>query len=91
MRPSDTAIIEGRVGQLEKEVSALKDILNVYENWNSEVKSMFGKEVKIESSTETIYQGKLIWSDRYCVCIQDNARKRRLILNKGGIVSMSLL
>ena len=44
MKPSDTAVLEKRVNHLEKEVNELKDLLNVHENWNSEIKKMFGKE-----------------------------------------------
>jgi hypothetical protein len=81
--------LEVKVADLQREVSALKDVLNVYENWNSEIKNMYGKQVTILSHTDSVFLGKLIWTDRYCVCIE-KTNKQRVILNKGGIVSIEL-
>jgi hypothetical protein len=90
MRPSDTAVLESKVRQLEKNVNELKDLLNVHENWNSEIKKMYGKKVDVTTSTSTLHRGELVWSDRYCICIYHDLRKCRVILNKGGIISIEL-
>jgi len=81
--------LEDRIKTLEKDVSTLKDTLNVYENWNSEIKDMYGKRVLITTHSQSIFDGKLIWTDRYCVCIERKDHKR-VTLNKGGIVSIEL-
>lgn len=90
MKPSDTAVLEKRVNHLEKEVNELKDLLNVHENWNSEIKKMFGKKVDVVTSTGTMHRGELLWSDRYCICILHELRKSRVTLNKGGVISIEL-
>jgi hypothetical protein len=83
-------LLEDRIKVLEKEVGALKDLLNVYENWNSEIKTMFGKKVLIITTRGCSRVGKLIWSDRYCICLIDDVTKARKIYNKGGIESIEL-
>lgn len=93
MPPSDVTLIRGlekRVDTLQREVNALKDLLNVHENWNTEVRKLLGKRVKITSCSGNLYIGELIWTDRFQVCIYDEVKKRRLTLNKGGIESTEL-
>lgn len=85
---SPLGVLEVKVASLQREVSELKDTLNVYENWNSEIKTMFGKQVFITSHSGAAFEGKLIWSDRYCLCIERKDTKQKVILNKGGIVSV---
>ena len=87
---SPQAVLEDHVNSLQKEVNALKDTLNVYENWNSEIKAMFGKKVLIITTRGACRVGKLVWSDRYCVCVTDDTSKKRVIYNKGGIESIEL-
>ena len=82
--------LEKRARTTDKEISDLKDLLNVHENWNSEIKKMYGKRVKVESVSGKMYIGELIWTDRYCICVFDDTRKRRLTLNKGGVLSIEL-
>ena len=47
---------------------------------------MFGKQVCVTAHSGALFQGRLIWSDRYCICIERIESKQRVILNKGGIV-----
>lgn len=82
--------LKTQVDGLRTDVNGLKDLLNVHENWNSEIKTMFGKRVKIESVTGHFYTGELLWSDRYCLCVYDESKRKRLTLNKGGVISIEL-
>ena len=59
--------LEDQITALRKEVSELKDTLNVYENWNSEIKKMYNKGVCLTTIIVTRIEGTLIWTDRYNV------------------------
>jgi hypothetical protein len=82
--------LEKRERTIAKEIGELKDLLNVHENWNSEIKKMYGKKVDVYTNTGTLHKGELIWSDRYCICIFHDVRKTRVTMNKGGISSIEL-
>ena len=82
--------LENQISALQKEVSELKDTLNVYENWNSEIKKMYEKTVRITTMEGSSHCGKLVWSDRYNLCIEQSAQHRKII-NKGGIISIELV
>jgi hypothetical protein len=70
--------------RMEKEVKALKDLLNVHDNWHSEIRSLVGKEIVVCSRTGDQATGELKWSDRYNLCIEISPKQRR-IYTKGGI------
>lgn len=68
----------------EKEVHGLKDVLNIHDNWNAEIRQLIGKAVNVHDTTGHVGQGVLKWSDRYNVCVVIDGIPR--IYNKGGIV-----
>jgi hypothetical protein len=70
---------------LEKEVSALRDILNIHDNWNSKIRDWIGKEVEIHAVDGVDYVGTLKWSDRYNVCLT-KPNTVPSIFNKGNII-----
>jgi hypothetical protein len=77
--------LKKRVEQIERDVRAIKDMLNTKDNWNSEIKDWVGQEVQISVGTQAdIFQGAvLIWTDRYNICIE--WQKDRIIIPKGSI------
>lgn len=90
----DNVQLVSAVVALQKEVSTLKDTLNVYENWNSEVKNWYGKEVLVRAVNNVAYKGMLKWTDRYNVCLMYTADttqpRKECIFTKGGIISIQL-
>jgi len=66
----------------EKEIGALKDLLNIHDNWHSTVRKWIGEHVVVCCRNGTI-TGKLLWSDRYNLCVEVESKPR--IYTKGGI------
>jgi hypothetical protein len=81
-----------RFTELQKEFAELRDQLNVFENWNSEIKTMYGKLVSIATTDGNSHSGVLAWSDRYNLCIErvGVGRAHRQIISKGAMVSVEL-
>lgn len=75
--------LKNRVERIEQDLKALKDILNTKDNWNSEVKDWIGEQVKITLRSGNICSGRLLWTDRYNICV-DEGGKSRTIVTKGG-------
>jgi hypothetical protein len=75
--------IKDRFERLDKEVRGLKDVLNIRDNWNAEVRQWVDKGIKLRTTDGEDAQGILKWIDRYniCVLILDKPR----VYNKGGI------
>lgn len=86
------AELNRRFTALQKEFAELRDQLNVFENWNSEIKKMYGKQVYITTPDSPI-NGVLVWSDRYNLCIErgTTGRPHRVIICKGGMISIELV
>lgn len=78
-----TQSLKDRLERMDKELRGLKDVLNVHDNWNAEIRMWIGKEVRLKDSTSDVVVGTLKWSDRYNVCVVVNDQPR--IYNKGGI------
>ena len=76
--------LRDRFALLEKDVKTLKDILNIHDNWHSEIRSMMGETVRLRTRSGTEREGVLVWSDRYNLCLRELDRPRR-IYNKGCI------
>ena len=79
-----------RFTELQKEFAELRDQLNVFENWNSEIKKMYGKGVCLTTVSGARIEGTLIWTDRYCICVKpyDTDPDFRRIFTKGGLISI---
>ena len=79
--------LKDRFERLEKDVRGLKDLLNVHNNWHATIRNWVGSDVRICDRSDVV-AGKLLWSDRYNVCIEiftnGNMPKER-IYTKGGI------
>lgn len=92
------AALAKRLDDLSKDVRQLKDILNIQDNWNAEIRAMIGHKVRIvtvfSQEADQGRVGTLVWSDRYNLCIevehQPNNHKHKIIFSKGGIVSIEL-
>jgi len=81
-----------RFTALQKEFAELRDQLNVFENWNSEIKKMYGKQISIAIIDGSSHCGTLVWSDRYNLCIERGiAKPHRQIICKGAIASIELM
>ena len=81
-----------RFTELQKEFAELRDQLNVFENWNSEIKKMYGKQVSISIIDGSSHCGTLVWSDRYNLCIERGvSRPHRQIVCKGAIALIELV
>jgi len=74
--------LKDRFERLEKDVGALKDLLNVHDNWHSTVRKWIGEMVIISTRSGTV-TGRLRWTDRYNLCVEVLAKLR--IYTKGGI------
>jgi len=81
-----------RHDHLEKEVKALKDLLNVHDNWHAEIRNWLGKVVNVDLLTGREVQGLLLWTDRYNICISPDLTEggKRHIYSKGAIVCIRL-
>lgn len=87
-----------RFTALQKEFAELRDQLNVFENWNSEIKTMYGKDVRVTNVVGTRCTGSLVWTDRYNICIEQDCTdprdgkliKHRVIYNKGCVATIEL-
>lgn len=89
--------LKDRFERLEKDVRALKDLLNVHDNWHSTIRKWMGSIVTICDRTGSQEVGTLMWSDRYnlCVSVDPDSRPdttvkgvrkpRTRIYTKGGI------
>jgi len=86
--------VKDKVDRLEKDVKQLKDLLNVQDNWHSEVRGWVGDLVHV-SFNGALFQGTLKWIDRYTICLTTesgtatvNGRKisRTVIFPKSQIV-----
>lgn len=82
--------LNSRFTALQKEFAELRDQLNVFENWNSEIKTMYGKKVLITTVDSSVHTGILVWSDRYNVCIDRTGLSRQIVC-KGAMISIELL
>jgi len=82
-----------RFTELQKEFAELRDQLNVFENWNSEIKKMYGKQVSITFIGGSSICGILVWSDRYNLCIERSTVKQghRQIIGKGALAYIELV
>lgn len=94
-KPIRTRNLRNRVNTLErdlalanKEIRKLKDILNVKDNWASEVRDYIGRQVEVVGTRST-YMGELIWSDRYHICILPENAVDNVVIQKGNIESIS--
>jgi len=76
--------LKKRIEQLERDVYAVRDVINTKDNWNAEIKDWIGHEVKITLRSGNICSGELLWTDRYNVCVNEGG-KSRTIVTKGGI------
>lgn len=79
--------LKDRFERLERDVKGLKDLLNVHNNWHSTIREWVGSEVRVCDRSD-IVTGKLLWSDRYNVCVEirvTQAKTRKRIYTKGGI------
>lgn len=75
--------LKDKVDRLEKDVKQLKDLLNVQDNWHSEVRSWAGEQVSVQLGAQ-VWRGVLRWIDRYTLSIYDGTSV--LIFPKSQIV-----
>lgn len=75
--------LRDRFDRTEKDVSTLKDLLNVHDNWHSIVRKLIGEQVTVVCRSGTTATGKLLWSDRYNLCVEIDSKSR--VYTKGGI------
>jgi len=90
--------LKDRFERLEKDVRALKDLLNVHDNWHSTIRRMVGSVITLCDRRGEVVEGKLSWSDRYNLCVEidpdtlsmtavkGTRKHRKRIYTKGGII-----
>jgi len=76
--------LKDKVDRLEKDVRQLKDLLNVQDNWHTEVRDWIGSVVVVMYG-EKEYAGTLKWIDRYTLCLVEGTAGT-LIFPKSQIV-----
>jgi len=79
-----TQSLKDRLERMDKELRGLKDILNIHDNWNAEIRELIGKPVSVNTTEGKVDTGILKWSDRYNLCVVINGLPRTY--NKGGII-----
>lgn len=62
--------LRDRVERIDKDMRALRDLLNVKDNWHASIRSMIGKLVAVSDRSGAKTVGVLLWSDRYNLCIR---------------------
>jgi len=88
--------IEGlkeRLTRTERDVSSLKDILNVHNNWAAATRTWSGRDVRFACGPTWLGEGTLLWIDRYNIgiAVADNDGKaRERLYNKGSITWIAL-
>lgn len=92
----EPGIIGSRVSQLEirqteigREVRQLKNILDVHNNSHATLMAWIGKLVKITTNSGRIYNGTLIWIDKYNIAIE-RTNKTQVVIPKGNIEAICL-
>jgi hypothetical protein len=76
--------LKRRVEQIERDLRAIKDILNTKDNWHSETKDWIEKMVHVRLHSGETESGNLLWLDRYNICISCSDYGR-VIIPKGAI------
>jgi hypothetical protein len=82
--------LKSRIEQLERDVRAIRDIVNTKDNWHAETRDWIGESVVIRTQSGVESGGRLIWIDRYNVCIDFTPTNKflgasRVVIPKGGI------
>lgn len=70
--------------QLRAQVSKLKDILQVQDNWHSNIASWVNGNVQMLTDDGVDVVGKLLWTDRYNLGLEIDGEKS--IYNKGHVI-----
>lgn len=84
--------LKDKVDRLEKDVKQLKDLLNVQDNWHSEVRGWTGSVVVVMFNGRE-YAGMLKWIDRYTLCLVEGSAgtmifpKSQIVITKVGHAS----
>jgi hypothetical protein len=90
----ELAELRKKVKGLEKEISAIRDILNTKDNWHAEIKDLLEKAVTLRTTSGVAENGILKWTDRYNLCIETEpvaispstkTKARRYVFSKGAI------
>ena len=87
---AELAQLRSRVNQLE---TLVKESLSEKNQWNTEVRGWIGKHVQVGLSTSDIVEGKLLWMDRYTMCLETawpDKSVGKVVLHKGAITHIRL-
>ena len=76
--------LKDRFEKLEKDVRGLKDLLNVHNNWHSTIREWTGERIRVCDRASQVYDGKLLWSDRYNLCIEIPKGTKGSFTDPGG-------
>lgn len=76
--------LKNRVERIERNLKSIRDELNTKDNWHAEIKDWIDHSVTITLRSGNTCLGKLLWTDRYNVCIDEGGRSRTIV-TKGGI------
>ena len=82
--------LRDQFARLDKDVRGLKDLLNVHDNWHSTIRQWIGKMIAVCDRNGVPQDGKLMWSDRYNLCIEippatELLKGKTRVYTKGGI------
>ena len=74
--------------QLKASVAKLRDILQVQDNWHSNIASWINQPVRMLTDDNVETEGILLWTDRYNLGLEVSGQK--VIFNKGHIIKILL-
>ncbi len=83
---AEVQILKQRLEKLERQVQEHFDERN---QWNSHVRDWVGKVIEVERVNNTRRVGRLLWMDRYTLCV-DTSECGVCIIHKGAVVELRL-
>lgn len=85
--------LELSVAELKREVKYLVKLLNIKNNWHSEVHNWLDKRVEVALITGEVLEGKLKWYDKYQIAVKEsniNVGDGTVVINKGAVAVIAL-
>ena len=83
------ALVSALSSRLERTEKFLKEHFDEKNQWNSTVRGWEGKEVVVElMQVGREVRGKLLWLDRYTVCVQEGPKPK--VIHKAAIALIYL-
>lgn len=82
--------LRSSIAVLEKDVRELREKLDERNQWSTTIRGWLQKTIRVQVSTGELITGKLLWLDRYTICV-DVADIGEVIIHKGQLVMLHQL